>query len=580
MSESKLPVENAKAFMQNAFSLLSSTANPSASATPTAKAAEKSPDDIPKEELVHLCMKMNKRMQNMELKGQELIRKKNSLLTDRKILLDFLKSIPLHIQFSDDQEIQLEVLLEGWKQYTSTQHETISSLESKLAALELTLSQNESRHRQEITHMQTLLNQSTSSTTSDPNVEPNVGDDRFSRLIEDNKQAEATIVDLKSKIRKYELEIESRKAAEITLKGSLSSIEVNLVSKTQKLDELQKMLEVSKTQYEERVLFLQLQLNNTKTKEDSLMKDLAEMRKHIDSLQSHISSLQMKVEERDIALQSSKEINQALQNNLIETEALLSSAREYLKDKEMTAKSSVDSVKERDDLIASLRKEVSAYQEHLEGSLNRIKDLEEYRIKTEGLMMKLASQTDQINQMTISLEDSASLITRLRSEAQANDRNHAMRTAMLATCEAQLDALKQELGLKTSSLQESVERVTSLQSRLASTELRFEERLKEANTKVQDLETKVKDEKKQFDEKLAEIKAHYEANIEESKKEFAKKSNLARSLITEKEEENRLLSAKVQELQTEISSGAPSERKILELAQTQARRENFFGQHR
>jgi len=30
---------------------------------------EKSPADIPKEDLVHLCMKLNKRMQAMETKG-------------------------------------------------------------------------------------------------------------------------------------------------------------------------------------------------------------------------------------------------------------------------------------------------------------------------------------------------------------------------------------------------------------------------------------------------------------------------------------------------------------------------------
>ena len=38
-------------------------------------------------------------------------------------------------------------------------------------------------------------------------------------------------------------------------------------------------------------------------------------------------------------------------------------------------------------------------------------------------------------------QDATSLITRLRAEAQASERNHAMRTAMLATCEAQVTQL-------------------------------------------------------------------------------------------------------------------------------------------
>lgn len=39
-------------------------------------------------------------------------------------------------------------------------------------------------------------------------------------------------------------------------------------------------------------------------------------------------------------------------------------------------------------------------------------------------------------------QDATSLITRLRAEAQASERNHAMRTAMLATCEAQVAQLQ------------------------------------------------------------------------------------------------------------------------------------------
>ena len=40
-----------------------------------------------------------------------------------------------------------------------------------------------------------------------------------------------------------------------------------------------------------------------------------------------------------------------------------------------------------------------------------------------------------------------------------------------------------------------------------------------------------------------------------------------------------MLSTKNQELQEEISSGAPTERKIFELASTQARRENLHVKH-
>ena len=59
------------------------------------------PDDIPKEDLVQLCMKLNKRMQSMESKGTELSKKIKSLKSEKKDLLDILKeclSIPLILQ--------------------------------------------------------------------------------------------------------------------------------------------------------------------------------------------------------------------------------------------------------------------------------------------------------------------------------------------------------------------------------------------------------------------------------------------------------------------------------------------------
>ena len=39
---------------------------------------------------MHLCMKMNKRMQAMESKGKDLVRRKATLLTERNKLLELM----------------------------------------------------------------------------------------------------------------------------------------------------------------------------------------------------------------------------------------------------------------------------------------------------------------------------------------------------------------------------------------------------------------------------------------------------------------------------------------------------------
>ena len=55
-----------------------------------------------------------------------------------------------------------------------------------------------------------------------------------------------------------------------------------------------------------------------------------------------------------------------------------------------------------------------------------------------------------------------------------------MRTAMLATCEAQLEELKAEAAAKESTSKEAIERVTSLQAALAACEARLAERVRDA----------------------------------------------------------------------------------------------------
>lgn len=154
-----------------------------------------------------------------------------------------------------------------------------------------------------------------------------------------------------------------------------------------------------------------------------------------------------------------------------------------------------------------------------------------------------------------------------------------MRTAMLATCEAQLETLTQELQSRDATTQETIERVTSLQSALAASEARLAERVKEAAVDIQALESKISAMEQDRDVAFASLEKIHEESLEAVKRDHAKKAAMARTLLSEREEEVRVLSAKVQELQEEISSGAPTERKIFELALSQAKRESLHGVH-
>ena len=147
---------------------------PLAGSSTTSKVTSTNPDDIPKEELLHLCMKMNKRMQGMEHKGQELLRKQKSLLLERRELIQIIRSsLKLHGANSDttsnnneDDEIDV-VMLKGLFESSEMRKQ------EKYKQMEDTLFISQTTHKAELFVLETkykkLINElsSTNTGTSD-----------------------------------------------------------------------------------------------------------------------------------------------------------------------------------------------------------------------------------------------------------------------------------------------------------------------------------------------------------------------------------------------------------------------------
>jgi hypothetical protein len=93
--------------------------------------------DIPKEELMALCMKLNKKMQSLESKCHDLNRIKTKLNDDRSFLVEIISNIlENNISSNMDEAIErpsIQNAVESWK---SIQHENISLLEKKVTDLE------------------------------------------------------------------------------------------------------------------------------------------------------------------------------------------------------------------------------------------------------------------------------------------------------------------------------------------------------------------------------------------------------------------------------------------------------------
>lgn len=248
-------------------------------------ADEHSMADIPKEELLHLCMKLNKRMQTMETKGKELLKKKNTLQSERDRLLK---------------------MVEG----------TIGSTVSVLGAdgdLDL--------DRIESLYLSTLAKAATSSVlTATPSSD---------RLASEPAGSEGS--DSNVNVQHY--------------KDTIKTLEQLVQSKQADLDKVNKHLDEVKLHQEEQVVYFQMQLQTSKQREDSMnvevknmqlklssvQKSLEEKEIHVATNRELLQALQARLIEIEPDLAQAKDKVNTLTVLKMEQDALIQSLRKDLK---------------------------------------------------------------------------------------------------------------------------------------------------------------------------------------------------------------------------------------------------------
>lgn len=192
----------------------------------------------------------------------------------------------------------------------------------------------------------------------------------------------------------------------------------------------------------------------------------------------------------------------------------------------------------------------------------------------------------QLSALQASVEDKNTLLTRLRSELAVGERNLGLKTAgliaaeaLVSTRERETDAMRRELTTQTESLFQAMQKAKELEGKVESLETGLAEKLSQEEVKKSEAEFRESNIIKKYEDIITEMKLNTEDRLETIKRENFKKSSLARTLLTEREEENDFLRTKNEELVNEIQSGAPSDRRFFELAEIQAKREAVHGQH-
>ncbi len=99
------------------------------------------------------------------------------------------------------------------------------------------------------------------------------------------------------------------------------------------------------------------------------------------------------------------------------------------------------------------------------------------------------------------------------------------------------------------------------------------------NEEVRVLMNKMEQTDEKWRKELEDLKSRLQEEctelLEQAQKEYQKRTSLARTVIEEKDAEISACRLKIDELRVEIESGAPGERKILALAEQQARRDLY-----
>jgi len=367
-----------------------------------------------------------------------------------------------------------------------------------------------------------------------------------------------------------EQDLDRIRNSESYLKVQVASQEAELKEKTAKMQHYLRDLEDSRGKHEEALMYLQMQLNSFKTKAEIAENELKNTAGKVTQLQSHADSSSgvLKAHEQEISI---------LKKQITDHEFKYAKLREHTTEVEKNINMMNLMKAEQDNLYNTFKREAKAAVEAKEELVGKVKELqaENSRLAKENadkseLLQLVASLKQQV-------QEQEAQSTRWRQESTQNERSHAMKTAMLATAEVHIENLKKELVVKDDTTKEALERVSLLQVRLSSAESRLEERVLELNAKLDETKKQEEELLKRQEAEIASAKEKYELQMEGIHSDNAKKSATARILLSEKEEETRVMQDRIRELESEIASGAPSERRIFELASMQAKRDAVHG---
>lgn len=487
------------------------------------KAKKEDGDDIDKSELMTLCMKMNKKIKSLDAKLTESDATSASLLNERRDIVSSIKAwVPLTIPVPSTSLLTTP----------TADGDSFSRLdiEKLQAGLEAWIQMQEKEKKDMIDRVSFIGNSG--------GVETNSGDSGRMLALK-----EAEMKSLEDKIS--------------FLQNTLAEQEASFTFDRNNLIERNNSLQQSVLQ------------------QKGDLARLERMKTDFESANEKLARMTVELEEKELAEANQKEMLRFLQNRLNEIDA------EYAKllDEKKGFSSQLSSHQvlkaEQEALLSSLRgslQQALDSNSELEAEVVTLRVFKEKNTDKTEAFNSLSEESDGLRDL---VEEQQALITRLRQEAEKSSQNHAMRTAILASTESDFDKTKKELKSKEDEISTYVEKIKSLTFERKREAEKHGSITSKLESHIVEMERDQEALQQDSNERVIRFKKASELDLEKAQKDFNKKSGMARQLLQEKEEDIRLLNEKIEVLSAEIRSGAPSERRIFEIAQKQAKREHI-----
>jgi hypothetical protein len=88
-------------------------------------------------------MKMNKRMQGMEARGKELVKKKAVMTAERQKLLDLFRTVmPVPILANQEADLDMAAIEQSWQEFEVKRRDQLADLESRVISKEQLMQQS------------------------------------------------------------------------------------------------------------------------------------------------------------------------------------------------------------------------------------------------------------------------------------------------------------------------------------------------------------------------------------------------------------------------------------------------------